>query len=204
MDIASFASKISSGGVQKSSHYQVEFFPPGGVGQVPYGNSTAHCYVKDVSLPGRNISTSEIKYGGLPTTKQAYNSIPNDCTVTFMADGDMQLWRYFQKWQGAIHDPVSGAVGYPDEYKGIVKISTFDASGSIKHEQELEDAFPENLSDIQLSYGAEELATFSVTFSYTRLLSARNTDVARFIDAVLGGAGGVSFSVGPFSARLSI
>ena len=91
MDIASFKAKLSSGGMQKSSHYQVEFFPPSGVGQIPYGNATAHCYVKDVSLPGRNIATSEIKYGGLPTTKQAYSSIPNDCTVTFMADGNIRM-----------------------------------------------------------------------------------------------------------------
>ena len=196
MDIASFAAKINSGGLQKSSHYEVEFFPPAAVGFVPYGNAVAHCYVKDVSLPGRNISTSEIKYGGQPTTKQAYNSIPNDCTVTFMADGDMSLWRHFQSWQKAIHDPTTGAVGYPDDYKGTVKIKTLSTTGRTTHEQTLQAAFPENLSDIQLTYGAEELATFSVTFSYT---TASETTLSSLIEDFLGG---LSFSVGPFSARL--
>lgn len=198
MDIASFASKLSFAGLQKSSHYEVEFFPPGAVGSVPYGNATAHCYVKDVSLPGRNISTSEIKYGGLPTTKQAYNSIPNDCTITFMADGDMALFRHFQEWQKAIHDPSTGAIGYPDDYKGTVKISTVSVDGSYSHTQTLQDAFPENLSDVQLTYGAEELATFSVTFSYT------DKPALSPISLFLASAPSLSFSIGPFSGRLSI
>lgn len=205
MDILSFASKLSSGGLQKSSHFQVEFYPPGAVGSVPLGNGVAHCYVKDVTLPGRNMATSEIKYGGLPTTKQVYNSIPSDCTITFMTDGNMELWRHFQDWQRLIHDPNTGAVAYPDDYKGVVKIKTFDAGGLTTHEQALFDAFPENLGDISLSYGAEEIATFSVTFSYTRIEEGQG----------VGGAGNVlgalfqaialpslSFSIGPFRGRI--
>lgn len=211
MDISSFASKLSSSGLQKSSHYQVEFYPPGAVGSVPYGNAVAHCYVKDVSLPGRNISTSEIKYGGEPTTKQAYNSIPNDCTITFMADGDMQIWRHFQQWQRAIHDPQTGAVGYPDDYKGVVKIKTFSVDGTTTHEQSLQDAFPENLSDIQLTYGAEELATFSVTFSYTRIEEGSGIGGVGGATPGLALLGGIiqaianpqiSFTLGPISGRL--
>ena len=208
MDIASFKAKLSSGGMQKSSHYQVEFFPPSGAGQIPYGNATAHCYVKDVSLPGRNIATSEIKYGGLPTTKQAYSSIPNDCTITFMADGNMEIWRHFQAWQRLIHDPSTGSVGYPDDYKGVVKIKTFSQTGSTSHEQALYDAFPENLSDIALSYGAEEIATFSVTFSYTRIEEGAGLGGAGGATSILGFLSNIlkppslSFKLGPFSGRI--
>lgn len=204
MNIDNFKGAInSSGGLQKSSHFQCEIYGPSGL-EIPYGNASAHCFVKDVTLPGRNMTTSEIKYAGLPTTKQVYNSIPSDCTVTFMTDGDMELWRYFQSWQRKIHDPLTGAVGYPDEYKGVVKIKTFNTVGNTTHEQALFDAFPENLGDISLSYGAEEIASFSVTFSYTRIEEDQGVGgigLNSLVSGILSNLN-LSFSIGPFSARI--
>lgn len=196
-------------GLQKSSHYMVEMYPPEGL-YPPKGNINTHAYVKDVTLPGRNISTSEVKYGALPTMKQAYNSIPNDCSVTFMADGNMDLWRFFQAWQNKIHDPMTGYVGYPDEYKGVVKIKTFNNLGEVTHEQALYDAFPENVGDISMSYGAEEIASFSVSFAYTRTEAGGTQTVGGAISGLLGGLGinlggsTLAVRVGPINVNIPL
>jgi hypothetical protein len=205
MDIDSFKSSVGSMGLQKSSHYMVEMYPPAGL-SVPRGNINAHTFVKDVSLPGRNISTSEVKYGSLPTMKQAYNSIPNDCSVTFMADGNMELWRFFQAWQNKIHDPMTGYVGYPDDYKGLVKVKTMNTLGEVTHEQALYDAFPENVGDISLSYGAEEIASFTVTFAYTRTEAGGSPTFGGGISSILGGllGGGISVNIGPINIRIPL
>lgn len=206
MDIDNFSAAIQQGGLQKSSHFMVEIYPPAGLA-VPYGNAIAHSYVRDVSLPGRNMVTSEIKYGSIPTTKQVYNSIPADCTINFMADGNMELFRFFQAWQKKIQDPLTGFLSYPDEYKGVVNIKTFDSLGNTTHEQKLGDAFPENLGDMQMSYGAEEIGTFSVTFSYTRVEdspgaigSGLPVDIAGNLLNLITPA--ITITAGPFSARI--
>ena len=209
MEIDKFKSSINRMGLQKSSHYMVEMYPPEGL-YPPKGNINTHAYVKDVTLPGRNISTSEVKYGALPTMKQAYNSIPNDCSVTFMADGNMELWRFFQAWQNQIHDPMTGYVGYPDDYKGVVKIKTFNNLGEVTHEQALYDAFPENVGDISLSYGAEEIASFTVSFAYTRTEAGGRQTVGGAISGLLGGLGinlggpTLAVRVGPINVSIPI
>lgn len=206
MDIDNFSAAIEKGRLQKSSHFMVEIYPPAGL-SVPYGNGIAHSYVRDVSIPGRNMVTSEIKYGSLPTTKQVYNSINSDCTINFMADGNMELWRFFQNWQKLIQDPNTGYLAYPDEYKGIVNIKTFDNMGKTTHEQSLEDAFPENLGDMQMSYAAEEIGTFSVTFSYTRLQQGAGAPGSKLPVDLFGNlqnllTPAITITAGPFSARI--
>lgn len=167
MNITEFAAKTGIAGLQYASHFRVEIFPPSGLSLPMGGNSIVHTYVRGVNLPGRNMSTSEVKYGTMPTVKQVYNAINSDCTVEFMADANMKLFKFFQDWQKKAHDPATGNLGYPDEYKGTVLIHTIGRGGGINYTHTMYKAFPENLGDVTLNYGSgDELANFSVTFSY--------------------------------------
>jgi uncharacterized protein YggU (UPF0235/DUF167 family) len=179
MLIDAFRAAVGINGMQKASHFQVEIHAPPNVGM--YNNTVWSYYVREVNLPGRNMTTSEIKYGTNPTQKQVYNSIPTDLTVTFMADQKLGNWKFFQDWQNAIHDPNTGFVGYPADYKGTVVVHTLNQQGQIQYTQTMIDAFPENINDISFNYGAEEMATFQVTFSYTRL----ETKSVGFVDSIL-------------------
>lgn len=167
MNIDSFRAITGAGGFQKASHFQVEIHAPNSIGMMPGANAAGHMYVRECNLPGRNMMTSEIKYGTSPTTKQVYNSIPADFTVTFLADASMALFKYFRDWQDKIHDPVTGVLSYPDEYKGTVIVNALDTLGSVRYTQTMYNAFPENVGDISFSYADDQLATFQVTFSYT-------------------------------------
>jgi len=101
---------------------------------------------------------------------------------------------------------MTGYVGYPDDYKGLVKIKTMNTLGEVTHEQALYDAFPENVGDISLSYGAEEIATFSVTFAYTRTEAGGSPTFGGGISSALGGllGGGISIKVGPVNIRIPL
>jgi len=167
------------GGFQKASHFQVEIHAPSKVGMMPGTNAAGHMYVRECNIPGRNMATSEIKYGTAPTTKQVYNSIPADFTVTFICDAGMELFSYFKKWQDIIHNPVTGVLSYPDDYKGTVVVNAMDTLGSVRYTHTMYNAFPENVADISMSYSDDQFATFQVTFSYTESTSNNTNSIVQ-------------------------
>lgn len=193
---------------QRESNYMVDVFGPPKVGSIPFAG-LSHTFVKECTLPGRNTATSEIKYGGGLTRKNVYNTIFNECTTTFQCDGSMDLLRYFHKWQNAIQNPFTGQVGYPDDYSGGVEIKLLNRTGLTVHTHKLIAAYPENVSDVQLSYASDSIATFTVTWAYLRY----ETGVEAGLPGQAGtptntrfslGGFGFNFSIGPFSGRIGI
>lgn len=147
---------------QKASHYAAHVFGPV---NSPLGASTEY-YIVGATMPGRNLVTSDIKYGINLPEKKVYSSAYSPCTLTFMCDGGMDLYRWFQDWQDMIQDPYTGRVEYSDNYVGTVELKTYGLSGNNTHTHKLEGAFPENLGDISFNASSDEIATFDVTFAY--------------------------------------
>lgn len=146
----------------KASHYAVNVSGPIAP---PLGPGTEY-YIVGATMPGRNMITSDIKYGLNLTEKKVYSSAYSPCTLTFMCDGGMSLYRWFMDWQDKMQDPLNGRVGYSSDYVGTVDIATFGVGGSKTHTHKLVEAFPENLGDIQFTADSGEIATFDVTFAY--------------------------------------
>jgi hypothetical protein len=146
----------------KASHYAVNIFGPV---SSPLGAGTEY-YIVGATMPGRNMVTSDIKYGLNLPEKKVYSSAYSPCTLTFMCDGGMGLYRWFMDWQDLMQDPLNGRVAYSNDYIGTVELKTFGLGGSRTHTHKLEGAFPENLGDIQFTADSAEIATFDVTFAY--------------------------------------
>lgn len=161
--IDGFKSAINKGGLQKGSHFAVEITCP--FQSAPFGGDTT-AFVRDVTMPGRNMMTSDIKYGTNLSEKKVNGSAYSPCTVTFMCDASLKLYKWFQNWQDRIQDPTTGRISYPDAYEGTVEVKAISTDGKDAHNQKLVKAFPENLGDITFSSGDTEFATFSVTFAY--------------------------------------
>ena len=161
--IEEFKSAISSGGLQKGSHFAVNITCP--FQAAPFGNNTT-AFIRDVTMPGRNMMTTDIKYGTNLSEKKVNGSAYSPCTVTFMCDASLRLYKWFQTWQDRIQDPITGKISYPDTYEGTVEVKAISTDGGEAHNQKLVKAFPENVGDITFSSGDTEFATFSVTFAY--------------------------------------
>jgi hypothetical protein len=156
------------GGFQKGSHFAVEIFSP--IGGPPLGGNTKY-FVKDATMPGRNMMTSDIKYGANLSEKKVNGSAYSPCTVTFISDSNLAIYKWFLGWQDMIQDPNTGAISFPDAYEGSVTVSAYssDEGNPEVHTHKLIKAFPENVGDIQFSHGDTEFATFAVTFAYRHI-----------------------------------
>ena len=87
----------------------------------------------------------------------------------------MQQRNYFEEWQNKIQNPMNYNMGYHKDYVGTVFIGIFneDFSGTpipsaSKYIIELEEAWPNTISGIDLNSGTNELMTFQVNMSYKR------------------------------------
>jgi hypothetical protein len=85
-------------GMQKASHFYVDINCP--ISGPPFGDYDV--YVVDVTMPGRNMMTSDIKYGTNIMEKRVNGSAYSPCSVTFMCDANMKLWKWFLGWQDFI------------------------------------------------------------------------------------------------------
>lgn len=128
-------------------------------------------------LPGKTIATSEyVSFG--PTTKHAYDTTYSDINLTIMAGADMIERAFFEVWMENIVNNTNlagggmgskaGLLKYYDEYaNGQVRMFHTDNSGSVVARYTLYEAYPIQLSTMNLNW--EEQNTyqrFSATISY--------------------------------------
>lgn len=185
----------------KASHFACDIQGPI---PSPLGAATEY-YITSANMPGRNMVTSDVKYGVNLPEKKVYSSAYSPCTITFLCDGSMSLYRWFQDWQDLMQDPLTGRVEWSDNYVGTVSVRSFDTLGLATHTHILQAAFPENLSDISYDYGSEDIARFDVTFAYRHYSNSPGTLGADLLDNIVTTAfGGLALnaSIGP--VRISI
>lgn len=168
--IQDFKAGVGSG-FQKGSHFAVQISCP--FAGPPLGSDTKY-FVRDASMPGRNLMTSDIKYGTNISEKKVNGTAYSPCTVTFISDANMAIYKWFLNWQDRIQNPQTGAISYPDTYEGNVTISAFSTENDEVHTHSLVKAFPENVGDIQFNHGDTEFAQFAVTFAYRHIEFGQN------------------------------
>lgn len=151
---------------------------------------------KNVTLPGRQISTSE-RQTGAKFEKMAYNHLVDDVGMTFYVTNTFNPKKYFEAWQNLIFNQESfelnfkkpgyltGADGYGKiiEIRQLSKSSpnlppttgpfdliqsyNIDESKDIIYTVFLEEAFPTSVNAIELGNELDGLIELNVQFSYT-------------------------------------
>lgn len=179
-NVQKMISSIAKSGTAKTSHFEVQI--TGAVG----GDEESLMYRCDTAeLPGRTITTTETRFGNYgPIAKVGYGQVYTDVTMSFICSEDLREKEYFEKWHAAVLD--TGAfeqsttasdfdgfgfnsqflVGYYDNYVGTIKIRQFGASGDLRSEHILNQAYPIILGGIPLNWQDEDVAKLSVTFAY--------------------------------------
>jgi len=157
------------------------------------GGSRANLFKAIVNFPGDNKSLTElssfmIKGASLPASVIANIDVPyrgrqikvagdrtfEPMTFTVINDGNMVIRNEFEKWMNAIsaHEGNTSAystTGNPLAYYADVEIYQLDRSGSEVPTKayKLIDAYPTNVSAIELSYDANDaVEEFTVEMSF--------------------------------------
>jgi len=182
---------ISKGGMASANQFAVEL--PSEIGGVKINSRDANLLCKSVNMPGRQITTLDRSIG-IYNEIIVNGFIVDDVTMSFHVMNDYGVRKYFDEWtalmvghskrekEGAVP---AGSVGWKENYCADLKIHqlckpqvrlgfdigpldiNFDILGESIYSVKLMDAFPTNISAIQLSNELDGLVEISVTFAYT-------------------------------------
>lgn len=141
---------------------------------------------ESVNIPGKSLSTFDNRTYG-PILKFPTQTIFEEISITVICSGNKDNLsgsgyierRMFEDWINYIN-PYQVASGgnpdipyhnfrYRDEYVRNFTITCFDMVNAAESYQiEVVDAFPTNVSGIAMSWAAQDIAKFNVTFAYER------------------------------------
>jgi len=132
------------------------------------GNDT-YMLCSAVTLPGKRISTTEATHNH-NLAKKPYSMATDEVSMTFLLTNDYYIKKYFDAWQEIIIDSTGPhyKTRYKSEYVAQVEIQALygNDSGQVGYSNILENAYPIQVSAVELSEGSEGLMEVSVTWEY--------------------------------------
>lgn len=144
-------------------------------------------YIQDFTLPGYQLNFGNVhRYGYGPATQRPFGPNTNPVTLLLLADGNAETLSFWNDWLDliiphntdpdkmnmAIRSTSTGdfmyLVSYKDQYETDVKLDIFDDYGDISAKYSLRQAYPSEVSPINMSWGAmNDIVQFQVTMQYT-------------------------------------
>lgn len=200
--ISEFRKQLNSGA--RANLFQCSVFNPGGAladiaegsesGSI-LGEGGAFTYLcRSAAIPAYTVGVIEVPFRG-KRIKVPGDRTFTDWTATVVVDAGHAVRRLFEQWSNLI-------VGFDGEedlrsnadidYYANIEVKHLRADGSVSRVYKLYNAFPSDVSPIELSYDTTDtVEEFTVTFQYTHLTagnttepgidaSARESDVAGF------------------------
>ena len=130
---------------------------------------------RSAGIPASTIGTVEVPFRGR-VIKLPGDRTFESWTITVMADEDMSVRGYFEKWMEKLNKHENGA-GYTADFASTLKVSqlargtsTSDAlkdPHSVVRSYDFYNAFPTNIAQIDLSYDNNNtIAEYTVEFQY--------------------------------------
>ena len=176
-------------GFQRKARFYVNFTLPNGVSgddEEVQGFSTTsqlramnqdqnkrrvQAFCSEISMPAREGAQKEIRHNG-PVRKFVYDHTYGDVTATFYTDKFMRERSFFEMWQKAAFSNSTHNMNYYNDYVAPLDIfalgqfASRDERDDITYGVRLFECYPKTISDVSFSHAANDVQTFTVTFSY--------------------------------------
>ena len=179
-NVNEFAGALKLGGA-RNSLFQVQITNPiNGVAdvQVPF-------LCKAAQIPAATLGVIEIPYFGR-TIKQAGNRTFAEWAPTIINDEDFAVRNAMEQWSGTINSfqgNLNNAGGSNASlYKSNATVTQYSETGDILRVYNFVGIFPSEVSSIDLSWDAETIEEYTVTFQY---------DYWEVVGGTTGNAGGI-------------
>ena len=128
-------------------------------------------FCSEIAMPAREGAQKEIRHNG-PVRKFVYDHTYSDVTATFYTDKFMRERSFFEMWQKAAFSNSTHNMNYYNDYVApldIFALGSFasrDERDDITYGVRLFECYPKTISDVTFSHTANEIQTFTVTFSF--------------------------------------
>ena len=128
-------------------------------------------FCREIAMPNREAVQKDIRHNG-PPRSIVYDYTSADITATFYTDKFMRERTFFEIWQKAAFSNTTHNMNYYDNYVAPVDIYALGQFASrqerddITYGVRLFDCYPKTLSEVTFNHDANEVQTFTVTFSF--------------------------------------
>jgi hypothetical protein len=134
---------------------------------------------KSAAIPALTVGIIEVPYRGR-RIKLPGDRTYGDWTVTIVNDNKQTMRKAFDRWLAYINNPIAteNIRSTQDiDYKVDIDIAHLKINGLVSRNYKLVDAFPTDVSAIDLSYDTTDaIQEFSVTFLYSHVLFGKTSD----------------------------
>jgi len=161
--VDNFKSKLIGGGARANLFKATLTFPGYAEGDAEL--SSFMC--KGAQMPASVVNNIEIPYRGRQL-KVAGDRIFENWTVTIINYSGYEVRNAMERWMNGINEHVAntGLVN-PNDYTSDLFIDQLDKAGATTKSYTIRDAFPVNVSAIDVSYdSADTIEEFTVEFAY--------------------------------------
>ena len=140
-------------------------------------NFNALC--KSGAIPGFTVGVIEVPFRGR-RIKVPGDRTYAEWTATIVNDQNQNMRKAFDRWLKSINNPdgtVDPRTSANDDYRTTITIQHLKTNGGISRQYTLEDAFPTDVSAIDLSYDTTDtIQEFTVTFQYHYVTAGDTVD----------------------------
>lgn len=163
-----FISSVKTEGMMTTNRFDVEIALPNILTQKSYNNNLKkvllHC--ETVNLPGLNISTTQARTFG-EIREMPYERLFDNVSMSFYIDNTMQVKDLFDTWTNeSIQNSTSRTMNYYNDYISNIVITVYDRTERMRYAVTLYEAYPKNISPIQLDTAGRDVMKMQVSMQY--------------------------------------
>ena len=190
----------SNEGYAQPNKYEILILPPaklGGGGQqnifsgLERQSDTRNISLRaqNVTLPGRNLSTSQDSnvYGPNREIVEGV-TYADDISISFQASSGLAERIFFENWQRQAFNEKTWNIGYYNDYIGTIEMYVLDKQNQRRYGIKLWEVFPKTIGANELAYDANDtlmLIPVSFTFRYWTSLDQNQNPNVNIFDRVL-------------------
>lgn len=160
-----FKSRLTGGGARGNLFQVTLANPRGGLGvnlDVDFGSFM----IEAAQLPSSSVGTIEIPFRGR-RLKVAGDRVFEPWTVTVINDTEFKIRDEMEKWMNAIANHAdAGGTQNPELYFADLRVEQFDRDEAVIKTYTFKDAWPSDISAIDLSYADDNIERFQITWQY--------------------------------------
>jgi len=166
-NINDFREKLKGG--SKANLFRMDISLNDDIDGVDLDDSNFSVLCKSGAIPAFTLGVIEVPFRGR-RIKIPGDRTYGDWTATFVNDGDQNIRKLFDNWLNSIVE-VDGEkdlrLSSEDTYRSTITVNQLKTDGTIARKYKLFDAFPTDVSAIDLSYDTTDaIQEFTVTFQY--------------------------------------
>ena len=161
-----FKARLAGGGARGNLFQVTLANPRGGLG-VNLDVDFASFMCEAAQLPASSVGTITIPFRGRQM-KVAGDRVFDVWTVTVITDTGFKIRNEMEKWMNAISNHAdAGGIQNPELYFTDLKVEQFDRDNSVIKTYTFKDAWPSEISAIDVSYGdTDTIERFTITWQY--------------------------------------